>query len=244
MKSKKTLYTFFYLYLFVFIVACNSQSDVNKYFPLQKGLSWEYKITTTYPEETNTSFITIKTLGKKKIDGKSYNIRRTSSGIDYYINADEKGIYREGLRTKVEVKPRKDNAIRYVLKYPLEIGSAWNEISGPIIFGRLFPYKEALGDEYKFPLNYQIVSTSEIIEVDAGRYENCIKVVGEGTFGIYTDAINGYVDIPILVEEWYAPNVGLVKLTREEIFEDTKPETKVSIFRGGKTVLELQSFQG
>ena len=157
--------------------------------------------------------LTITNLGTKKSGKKSFFVRRTSSGIDYYHNYDDSGLYREALRTVVESKPRMDRNKRYVLKLPLEIGTEWREISRPLLLLRIYPFRVRVGKD------------------------------GQGSFKTYTDAVTGEKEIPMFVEEWYAPGVGLIKQIRRELDGDMIDIFNTPIFIGGNSVLELKSFK-
>ena len=211
------------------------------YFPLQNGLTWTYVLTTTYLDEETKEVVTLENLGKKQFDEKSYYVRRSSYGVDYYLNADDSGVHRDAIRTLVELKPRADSNPRFVLKYPLEVGTNWQMITKPIILLRVFPNRH-LAEASQVPLYYEIVSTSESVSVPAGDFENCIKVEALGETEIYTDGVNGYTNIPFRVEEWYAPNVGLVKQTRYELDGQQISVAKTPIFAGGRKTLELISY--
>ena len=237
------------LLLIFFLSACSKKPEGSVYFPLQKGLSWTYKVTTEYPDESHENELTITSLGKRSFDDKTYFIRRTSSGIDYYINHDEQGVYREGLRTMVKLKPSLDSEKRYILKFPLEIGTNWDEISRPMVLLRISPIREKIREgHYNVPMSYRIASLSSTVTVPAGSFENCIKVIAEGILGIYTDAMHGEREVPITTEEWYAPGVGLVKQVRYELDGESissispNSATLTPIIFGGHTRLELQSF--
>ncbi len=231
--------------LLVFSLASCSEKPVgSEYFPLNEGMSWTYSLKTEYSnkEESLEKELTITNLGKEKFGKKTYYVRRTSSGIDYYHNFDETGLYREALRTLVESKPRLDRANRYVLKLPLAIGTEWREISRPLLMLRVYPYRVRVGKDAQVPLIYRIESLSETVTVPAGTFENCIKVVANGTFNTYTDAVSGDTEIPIKVEEWYAPGVGLVKQIRYELDGDIIDIFNTPVFLGGHSTLALQSF--
>lgn len=232
--------------LLVFSLAsCSDKPVGSEYFPLNKGWSWTYNSITDYDGELETikKELTITNLGIKKSGKKSFFVRRTSSNIDYYHNYDESGVFREALRTVVETKPRMDRDKRYVLKLPLEIGTGWREISRPLILLRVYPYTVRVGKDAQVPINYQIESMSETVKVPAGTFENCIKVAGEGSFKTYTDSVTGEKEIPMYVEEWYAPGVGLIKQIRRELDGDMIDIFNTPIFIGGNTVLELKLFK-
>lgn len=241
-KYKFSYTTIFLLSSLLLLSSCSKQLEGNIYFPLQQGLSWTYDVVTKYPGETNRSELTISNIGKQTFDEKSYYVRRTSSGIDYFINSDEQGVYREGLRTLVELKPRLDRERRYVLKFPLVEATSWREISRPMVLLRVFPYRERVGEKSQVPLLYRIESMSSTVSVPAGTFENCIKVIAEGVIEMYTDAVVGQREIPITTEEWYAPNVGLVKQVRYELDGLSIDSTGTPVFLGGHTSLELASF--
>jgi hypothetical protein len=228
--------------LVLLISGCSKTPEGTEYFPLQKGLSYTYKVTTEYTDEKYESHITIDNLGKKSVGDKSYYVRRTSTGLDYYINHNEEGIFREALRTKVEHKPRLDNNKRFVIKRPFEVGTEWKIISRPILMMRVYPYRERAGNSAQVPMIYRIEETNATVTVPAGTFDNCIKVYGEGSFSAYMDSVNGQMDIPMSIEEWYAEGVGLVKQVRYELDGDVINVLNRPIFLGGKTTLVLEEF--
>ena len=228
--------------LVLFISGCSKTPEGTEYFPLQKGLSYTYKVTTDYTSENHERRITIDNLGKQNVRGKSYYVRRTNTGLDYYINHDDEGIYREALRTLVELKPRMDNGKRFIIKRPFEVGTEWKLISRPILMMRVYPYRERAGKSAQVPMNYRIEELNATVTVPAGTFENCIKVYGEGSFNAYLDSVNGQMEIPMSVEEWYAEGVGLVKQIRYELDGDVINVLNRPIFIGGTSTLELEEF--
>lgn len=239
---KKIFVASFTVGLILNLSACSEAPEGSQYFPLQKGLEWTYEVTTVYPDSSQKEELKIETLGKQTFGDRSYYVRRTDSGIDYYHNHDETGTYREGLRTLVEFKPRLDRSPRFVLKLPLEVGTEWSEITQPMLFIRVHPYRQKVGKGSKVPLSYRIESVTDTVTVAAGTFENCIKVVAEGKIEVYTNPVHGYSDIPFTIHEWYAPNVGLVKQVREELYDDKVSVLDTPVFIGGKSTLELVKF--
>jgi hypothetical protein len=92
-------------------------------------------------------------------------------------------------------------------------------------------------------MSYRIESITDSVDVPAGHFENCIKVVAEGEIEVFTDAVHGMKQIPLSVEEWYAPGVGLVKQVRYEMDGESVNITDTPVFLGGHTSLELESFE-
>ncbi len=231
--------------LLIFLAGCSEKPIGSEYFPLNEGMSWTYNLDTDYGEDIASTKrqLTISNLGTKKFGKKSYFVRRTSSGIDYYHNYDDTGVFREALRTVVESKPRLDRDRRYVLKQPMTIGTEWREISRPLLILRVYPFRVRVGKDAQVPMIYRIESLSETVAVPAGIFENCIKVVAQGTFNTYTDAVSGDTEIPMYVEEWYAPGVGLVKQVRQELDGDIIDIFNTPVFVGGNSTLSLKSFE-
>ena len=107
---------------------------------------------------------------------------------------------------------------------------------------RVYPYRERAGNKAQVPMLYRIEDLNATVTVPAGTFENCIKVYGEGSFNAYLDSVNGQMEIPMSVEEWYAEGVGLVKQIRYELDGDVINVLNRPIFIGGKTTLVLEDF--
>lgn len=217
-----------------FIVACESKNS-GSYFLLNKGPQWNYDIVIETPSGKQTKAYSVRNIGRKTIEGKSYAVRRTSYGTDYYFTEDSDGVFRVGKRTSVELKPSMDTPIRPVLKYPLEAETKWQVDTRPYLLKRLLPQNESLKQSFTLSMLYTISATNDTITVPAGTFERCVKVVGTADLVLYVNALRGYVTIPFTTEEWYAPSVGLVKLTRKE-------ELEADTMEGGSYTMELVSF--
>ena len=215
------------------IAACESK-DNSSYFRLDKGPLWNYKIVIETPSGKQSRSYSVRNIGRKTVDGKSYAVRHTSYGTDYYFLEESSGVFRVGKRTSVEIKPRMDTPIRPVLKYPLEKDTKWQVNTHPYVLTRLLPLNESLKKSFTLPMLYTIASTNETVTVPAGNFEHCVKVVGSADLELYVNALRGYVIVPFTTEEWYAPGVGLVKLTRKE-------ELQADTMEGGNYTMELVS---
>ena len=64
-------------------------------------------------------------------------------------------------------------------------------------------------------LVYRIVGLHGLMQVPAGRFDNCVRVEAAGTMPV-EERTRGIKQITIEQTEWYAPDVGLVKMTRKE----------------------------
>ncbi len=224
--------------LLTLLTACDRPelSREERYFPLQEGMRWTYRVTTEVAGRSETRSFTERNAGTELLDGVPHAVRVTDEGTRYYLRQVEDGIYRHAKRTVVELEPRKDDDPRWVLKRPYQPGTGWNTLTHPYVLRRISPYEETLSRGSALKMAYQISSLEAVAEVPAGRFEHCLLVEGEANMTLYADGREGYKEILINTREWYAPGVGLVKLVREEPMEG-------GVFSGGRMVFELVSLE-
>lgn len=221
------------LLLLLSVAGCGERPQ--GYFPMQEGLAWAYRVTTERRGRVETDEYAVRNLDSRSIGNRVELTRRTSDGTDYFLVEDRSGIYRTGKRLVVETGPTPDQTPRYVLRYPLKPGTEWIASTHAYVLRRLHPYEDSLRRGTRLDLSYQIVSLDETVDVPAGRFDNCLLVKGRGNMTIYSDAVLGFTEIPIETREWYAPNVGLVRLERIETLE-------TQVFSGGVRRFELIRF--
>ncbi len=205
------------------------------YFPLEQGLEWEYDVVTRTRAGEQRGSYSVRNLGRRRIGEQVVYVRRTSSGTDYYLASDDTGIYRIAKRTIVERTPRRDADRRYVLRFPIATDSEWVSASHPYVLRRVHPYEETLSRGIQFKMFYRVDADNDTVTVPAGRFEHCVTVRGEGLVTVYSDAVQGFTEIPITTREWYAPGVGLVRLERTETLD-------TDVFTGGTLILSLRRY--
>jgi hypothetical protein len=204
-----------------------------RYFPLQEGMRWTYRVTTEVAGRRETRHFTEVNAGTELLDGIPHAVRLTGEGTRYYLRATEDGIYRAAKQTVVELEPHKDTDPHWVLKHPPQPGTGWNSLTHPYVLRRISPYEETLSRGSALKMAYQITALDAVAEVPAGRFDHCLLVEGEAQMSLYADGREGYKEILINTREWYAPGVGLVKLEREEPMEG-------GVFVGGRMLFELE----
>ncbi len=232
--SMRFWFLFSLVLVFPLISACAIE-NTSSYFPLDRGLLWNYKIVIDTPSGKQFRGYSVRNVGRKMVEGETYAVRHTSHGTDYYFTENANGVFRVGKRTSVEVTPRMDTPIRPVLEYPLEKDAKWQVATHPYVLKRLMPVGEALKNSFTLPMLYSVVATDETITVPAGEFEHCVKIVGSADLVLYVNPLRGYVSVPFTTEEWYAPGVGLVKVTRKE-------RLQADTMEGGNFTMELVSF--
>lgn len=219
---------------------CGRASPEPAWFPLNTGASWAYQITTDTDGVVKRSTQTIRVTGEGRFNGAPVHTRRAETsgniGVEYLLQARPREIVRIAQRTDLEDFPVADAAPRTVLKLPLVVGASWGAptVAYAVLRKNEFPR------EMKFvkpvPMTYTVESIDEAVEVPAGRFSGCARVVGRADLTIYADPVSGFRKIPITTTEWYCKEVGLVKLTRMENIE-------TSFFSGGSVEMVLTEYQ-
>lgn len=220
MKRATLLLASLPLAITVALAGCG-RGDAPKYFPLDRGDHWDYRITEVNPLAKIERDFSIDDAGPRKRDGQRYHRRRTSDGTEYWLQSDGKTLRRAGLRSAVEYQPRMDAAALEVMPLAPATGDVWSVPTQPFILERSLPFRERFSrdESLRFELSMRVASLDESVTVPAGTFEHCLKVEGTGHFYILADARLGASEVPVTQTEWYAPDVGLVKLERSETLD-------------------------
>ena len=224
------------------LTACGSDNPGTHYFPLDEGMSWEYKVTKSLGSEQQIKRYSVTNMGAVKLadeyTGESVYLRKNSDGTDYYILQDDTGSHRIAKRTIVEHRPRFDAEERKILpgSKDLEVGRFWTVETQPYTLRSVEFHSLPNPGLKRFMMSNEITAIDVAVTVPAGTFENCIEVTGQGEISMYVDPRLGYQDILMTQKEWYAPGVGLVKLVREEPLD-------LPMFKGGAISFELLNFE-
>ena len=225
--------------LFLFILIGCSENN-NSYFPLGKIKSWSYKIEIQPEVEKKTIYKkTNLSLGKTKleIDGKKeslYPFLREDGSIFFY-KLKKDGIFRSGFAFAKDKNINIEKQERMVLPSPIKIGQKWSVDSKTFLILKRYPYYDYRATT-NFMIDYEIISTDEIISTPTGKFRNCILIRGIGNTKFIGDSEIGSIAINILSEEWYAKGVGLIKSVRIE-------KTDSDLFGTTKMTQVLEGFK-
>lgn len=214
---------FFVLFFFLsFSVGSDS------YFPLSEGMTWKYNISidSMLGGQKELNF-TIINFPSRELEGKEVTPRKTDIQeqiiFDFVIN-DANGIYSFADQGHNELEPKIRQTQTYYIKYPIKVGTTWEEI-----------YKtNLLAEKVSVTTTSIIESIDDVVTVSAGTFEKCLKIKSVGhikkTIGVF-----GVVDISIEQYNWYAPGVGFVKEIAKEMSNNLK-------LGGGTITGQLESF--
>lgn len=228
----------------MFFTACSNNGQA--YFPLEPGIYWRYNIESTTMDGTETKKFIVQATQQRSWEGKTVPVRTTLAGTRLFYERTEQGILRVATQRIDQQSPAAvpENQ-RTVLKYPLEPGTSWTEMTETSALYRTGPPQRS---EYwihaPVPLTYVIEATDDTVRVPAGRYENCLRVHATGKTPNY-DAGNyiGRTDIIVDQTDWYAPGVGLVKSVRRETTTGKVLNHGGMQTFAGEMVFELETFR-
>jgi len=216
-----------------------SPSPGSGYFPLDKGHRWVYRSTSEWENATvERETVELTTLGEERLgDGKAWH-RRSASGVDYWLRADDSGVYRVASKTDVVAEPQPDQPVRYVLKAPLAVGTSWQAATNAYLLRRNAEFPPEIRHTHApVPMTYRIEALGEAVRTPAGDFEDCLRVRGSAVMRLFADPVAGFRDLPLSTTEWYCKGVGLVKLERSE------PASHSTFLNGGTLVMELTAWQ-
>jgi len=192
------------------LLACGSRDA--SWFPLGADYWWQYSVVRLKKGESHEQKVVLANLPGREIDGITlYPRKRPDGRVEYY----------EKTGGTIYLYDPEDGSRTPVFREPVKVGTQWKALSR-IRFLEVtgaFTATFNMKIQEEFDVDYRIESTDEVVEVAAGRFENCVHVSGAGSLYAGGGSLKEFMAIDTInieVEEWYAPGVGLVKRRRKE----------------------------
>ncbi len=217
------------------LAACRGEAPQG-YFPLERGVSWQYRVERATPHERSEDQLRITNLGARELGNQVYYVRKTDTGNFYYLQQRENGVVLVSKRTIAERYPRADVQERFVFKQPVEVGARWSYQAQPHLIKRSFKTSKVLKQLIDYEMGWHIAAVDAQVEVPAGRFENCLHVQGAATIGLGRVLSSSKDEVTFTTDEWYAPDVGLVRLEYNELENSDQLD-------GGSITMELVAFE-
>lgn len=223
---------------------CQQKQEYSQWFPLQPGKRWVYQETRVWSGEKSIRRFEVESRSlpdheqaafkKRGLDPERVFVRHTSSGTDYYLHVSPEGIQRVAKRLLIESRAQFEKTPRLVLPDHVDLGkgATWEVETQPYVLASTAAHIPWAADANRFSLMYEIVDMDATVDTATGQFEHCIQVQAKGKVSFYADPRLGYQDTIIQQTEWYAPNIGLVKLVRDE-------PLNLEMYQGGTLTLEL-----
>jgi hypothetical protein len=209
--------------LVLLAAACEQRPVENAYFPLDAGRSWIYAVRSDDGAGVQTLGVT--SLGEETVGGLRVTKEQVELGGEahfIYLGVDERGVFRHATQSPGEDAPGLDEARDYFLGYPLATGKSWKGKGAPSFLDVA---------EVAVDIRSTVESTGETVEVPAGKFTGCVKVVVNGSAAL---ADGGGV-FSVKEQTWYARDVGMVKSLVEESVAGGPQEGRIRV------TIELQA---
>ena len=219
MAARKTNFklhlTFLCSLLIIGVAGC--ADSATGFYPLNAGRWWYYRTETTILDDKREQRFLVANLGRGEHAGEKVYLQRQSAGRELYFQRTSRGVERVGTRVGVGESPTLESPT-LVLPADLELASSWTTTSRlALIESRTFARQDKLRNiNLPVDLTISMASIDETISVPAGTFESCIRLDGTGTRTVRTDRGNANATVTVILQEWYAPGIGLVKMTRSE----------------------------
>lgn len=194
----------------VLLCLCACETHDTGYFPTTPGYEWNYDISRTNAESVQpvAQKTIVRNLPVETVDGVPYYPKMYASGKAYYFIRSADGIRR---------KTPADHETDLVIGYPLEVGTEWSAADRLYLFDlpkKLEGAWERISSNLE--LDYTITSLDDPVEAPAGYFPHCLRIDAVGFLDLPRRLMLGIRIIKVEQTQWYAPGVGLVKVTRRE----------------------------
>jgi hypothetical protein len=188
------------------VTSCGGSTEAERFYPLAEGRTWSYVMIVrngTEPDartiETHSKVTNLATLS---FEGQTVTPQRKEAfgGTQLrLIRASAEGITEVATQAGATAKPVPRVPPDPVLRTPLQVGTSWQATwqSGQFAQTTLLPMTKT------------IARTDGTITLPAGEFANCLvlSIRGQGA----VSAPDGPVEVTVEGEEWFAPDVGMIR---------------------------------
>ena len=199
-------------------------------FPTTPGRWWYYSTQVKALDEARSQRLFIANVA---YDGRTLLQRRQGAWDHLYSIDDETVAHQAYLNRNGNGKQARE-AAAVLLPVRPTAGASWQfRTRLRLIESRTFAAEDRLANRYlPVEMTARIAAASDAIQVPAGRFDDCVRVEATGKTLVPADRGNLEVEVNVMLTEWYAPGVGLVKTHRLETADSP-------FLRNGEYVQEL-----
>ena len=193
------------------LLLCACEGPAAGYFPVEPGYEWNYDVSRTKPllQGLVTQKLIVRNLRPRVEGGNTYYPKIYANGRTYFYTRSAQGISR--------MSPG-DDGVEQVIGAPLSEGTTWSSTARL----QLFDLPKELEDGWNglsryMTMDYTITSLDETVNVPAGHFSRCLRIDAVGFLDLPQRIMLGIRRFKVEQTQWYAPEVGLVKMTRREV---------------------------
>lgn len=216
------------------IPACGE--DSSSYYPLTKGLWWEYRLRVETARGNVDGRYLVTNLGKRLVHGEAAAVREVHDGSQYFYARRKDGVYRLGSRPGRAGSAPGAWSPHLVMPTPAVAGATWKAAASTSVLARpIGAYeKKVVNIVVRVPMVYRIEGTEAEVRVPAGHFGHCLRIHSRGHTTVDAGGVVGETEVMVENTDWYAPGIGLVKTVHRE-------RTSSPRLPGGRFVMELNA---
>jgi hypothetical protein len=206
--------------------------SAERYFPLKQGMKWKYRLKITQLIFPFSGEASVTNLAPRSFAGRMLTPQMEDMSFGAILGTklpkqlvvgfygdDGSGLREFAEQSDTDAEP--EPLTNYLLKYPIRVGTQW-----PYQFKTQFIKKDTAIALVSF-----ILSTSDQVVVPAAQFSKCIRVKTSGK--TTPDSSGAFVSVD--EDDWFAPDVGLVKNLYAEKASDSSGQASL--------VEELEEFK-
>ena len=219
------------------LMTCACAEKKLDYFPGDEGIRWDYSLTYVTVDETRNERLIIENLPPEELDGTEVLLKKNLQGDELVYSERPSGLFSLGYFTREGRQRKFVSEQRLVVPRPALPGSTWQSVLRTVALENGGPRGVIVEEEVE--VEALVTSVNDVVKVKAGRFRNCLRIEKKGQKRLPLGKYQYLGDTQLRVHEtsWYAPGVGLVKVSRRE-------ETDARLLKQGSYELELRSVAG
>ncbi|MEQ8661206.1 MAG: hypothetical protein RLW62_10345 [Gammaproteobacteria bacterium] len=197
------------------------------WFPLEPGRVWQYRVERTTMDGTRALRHVVHS-ARVPADSGLAGLRRTLDGRRLRYVRTAQGLFRIDAHGDREL---------VLPPAPAALASWQGSSTTSVLENTGPPWETLFRINVPVALRYTVTSTDASVETPAGHFEDCLLVEGRGSASADVGNYIGRAAITVETREWFARDVGLLRLEREE-------RTDAAALSGGRLVMELDAWRG
>lgn len=218
------------------LAGCEDSTRSDDYFPLTPGSQWQYHIERTTMDGTGQQRYLIKVETPSPDTSADLRSRVTFDGQRFQYKLTDEGIYRIGVQRARESALAEDTQPQMVLPSKIVLDEQWRGRSmTAVLETRRPPFESMFRAQVPVEMHYRVASLDADVTTPAGEFNNCLLVSGRGTAEADLGNGIGQATIEVTSSEWFAPNVGLVRMDHHET-------SSAPALRAGAMVMKLDNW--
>ena len=187
------------------------------YFPLDEDRSWLYRIKRITPDGESEIRQHLRTVYVGKTAGVTEATKQTTSGKKYQYEIREGAVARILPTEHASLRSTSSTTAQIMLPKNALKGTRWGStLTTTVLESSQPPWEKKFRIAVTMPISYEVLSTQSKVTTPAGFFENCLHIKGKGSIIHHAGGYIGQTTVEIETEEWFAPNIGVVKIRREE----------------------------